>query len=233
MYTEKVTLRLTQEDKDQLQNEADKKKLPLTTLIRNKVSGIDNDEANEEFEKQLIMFDEKEYNHAVWLSKEVLKKLNAVKQVAETIIQFPTEKKEIEGFIPNPVEFVKNAIYKQYKDKIDIPLNIDKLIELLGIDLRLLESKYKAFLTQKQHRATRLIVNESNELDFVVSESSFKHWTIDLASNKRLKLANTILNASKELNIPIGNIHRAYNPIFTITHTGDIYPNISWVNGNR
>jgi hypothetical protein len=52
-YTEKVSVRLAIEDKEQLQIEADNKKLPLTTLLRNKICGNDDNDENKGIKKPI------------------------------------------------------------------------------------------------------------------------------------------------------------------------------------
>ncbi|WP_179353578.1 hypothetical protein [Winogradskyella vidalii] len=227
-YTEKVTLRLTTEDKQQYQKEADNKKLPLTTLLRHKINGDEKDEVI--FEPKLIYFDNDEYRTAFGTARKNLKQFEAIKTELTKFLPIPTSKEDLTELLKTPNKYVENAITSKYASKIDIPISFTKLVELLEIDL----SKFQQLT--KNYRPTYLILDENNNVVTNVNEDNFKHYTTNQAENTRLKQMNEFIECFTNVigkghnNYKIHQLQRLMSDVLIYdSHLNTLRPRLSYI----
>lgn len=187
MYTEKITLRLTPEDKTELQIEADEKKLTLGNLIRNKISGINtgNDE-DKEFQPQLIHFDEREFSTAKAKSNAELKKWAKIETELKKFIEIPEDRTEA---LKTPMGYLETIIIGKYAKSIDIPLSFSKLLELLEFDVSTLQELCKFY------NSNLLKVDSDLKIVPNVNEDGYRHYTKNNAENERLEKANDFIES--------------------------------------
>jgi len=187
MYTEKISLRITPEDKDKFQIEADKQKLPLTTYLRNKISGIEDE--NKEFEPQLISYDSQEHNKKQHSANLQLKKFEQIKVEASKYIDLPTTKEGLTEFLTNPLNYLTSQIEIKHRPSINIPISKEKLLDLLDINL----SSLNAILNGYDSRL--LTVDDNNTIKTKDFRKQFETYTSNEAENKRLIEGNDMINS--------------------------------------
>jgi len=240
MYTEKITLRLTKTDKEHLQIEADNKKLPLTTFIRNKISG-DELESNEpkEFEPQVISIDYREYKLAEHQTRLKINTVDSILKEAKRFIEIPGKTTDdFQTFLNNPVQYVTDILYDKHSQGISFKISKHKLLELMEIDLSGLESASSIY---NQHKG-KIIIDENGNLKSGVNIEGYTSYTRTEADNNRLKLANDIISAYERAYpynkaITNGNVKQTFSPILlngtNKKNESVLVPCESWVLGKR
>lgn len=236
MYTEKVTLRLTPEDKQQLQDEAELKKIPLTTLIRNKVSGNDlSEDVEKEFEPKLISTNTPEYNRAKRLSELKLNAVETVISEAKKLIDLPDRTSDdFKEFLDNPVGYVTHKIHAKHSKSLSFKISKHKLLELMEIDMSGLLNATEIY----NKSGGVIVVDEKGQLKSGINIESYKSYTKNNAENKRLELANQIINCfskAKETapSIRPGAVKDAFYPILITGGHQGLQPCETWIQGKR
>lgn len=196
-YTEKVTVRLTEADKERLQIKADELKLPLTTLIRNLASGIpiENNEIKE-FKPQKIATDYETFERDNRLTNLKVNSFNAVISEAKKLIQLPDPTSDLyKKFVDNPVLFVTDILYNTHSKGITFKISPTKLLELMEIDLSDLKSAYQIYSNSKGS----VIIDENGNLKSGVKIEHYTSYTTCEADNNRLKLSNDLIDIFKQI----------------------------------
>ncbi|REE07863.1 hypothetical protein DFQ09_11057 [Winogradskyella pacifica] len=239
MYTEKVSLRLSVEDKEKLQIEADSKKIPLTTLIRNKVSGVElPDNEPKEFGPKLITTDYKEFQRAERTTNLKINMVDAVVREAKKHITIPKKTtNEFKEFLNNPVEYVTNDLYSKHSKGISFKISKSKLLELMEIDLSSLQTATDIFL---KHNGN-IIVDDNGNLKSGVNIENYRTYTQTNEDNERLQLANQLINFHNKAQdfdarkFTSGNVKDFFNPILVLSSIngdkGSLSPCVGWVLG--
>jgi hypothetical protein len=203
-YTEKVTLRLTSEDKQNYQNEADNKKVPLTTLLRNKINGVEIEA--EVFEPKLIHYQKADHNRKQHLAQQQLKKFEKIKNEASKYIEIPTTNEGLTLILANPLDYVTNQIDIKHRPSINIPISKEKLLGLLEIDLSTLQGLLKDY-------KGNYLTTDKNVVKTKDFRREFEHYTSNEDENKRLELSLRLIDAFSELTSDNSHHQKPHNLI--------------------
>lgn len=241
-YTEKITLRLSESDKEKFQLDADKKGLTLTTYLRSLIKGVEyEDDEEKEFEPQLIYTDNSEYNQYKHLANLTLGLINNVLTEVNKIVPSPSNDEDLKQFIINPTIHLYNEIEKKYRSGINIPISTEKLIELLEIDtngFKLALDKYNKFPNKKP------LIVEDGKISYKCDIQMFEHWTTNQIQNERLEAVKGMIdNFYKVFTLPQGQgngLVANSQPQFlqlmgskVTTGYGGIQPTHHWVKNNQ
>tara|TARA_R110002049_G_C9175452_1_gene562563 strand:- start:2175 stop:2876 length:702 start_codon:yes stop_codon:yes gene_type:complete len=185
-YTEKITLRLTPEDREQYQKEAEAKKVPLTTLLRNKISGVDMEV--EVFEPQLIHYDRSGHNRKNYEAKKHLGKFESIKSIVDGYVDLPTTDEGWTELVVNPLNYVKKYIELKHRPQINLPISSEKLMDLLGIDLSPIDRGMNGY-------DSRFLMVVDGVVMIRDYRGEFEYYTRNEEENERLKLCRTLIES--------------------------------------
>ena len=227
-YTEKVTLRLTAQDKQDYQKEADTKKLPLTTLLRNKINGIEVQEVI--FEPKLIHYDKTEHNRKQHLANLQLSKFEKIRLEASKHIDIPTSNEELTELLTNPYNYITSKIEANHRKDINIPISKEKLFELLEIDLNGLNALIKGY------NSNMLMVDE-NQVKTRDFRDEFESFTSNEDENKRLEISLNLIESFNELTKDNTNYNKPHQLIQAtsnlLRYNNGLIPSLRYVKQSR
>lgn len=131
----------------------------------------------------LIAFDEGSYNRTIQTANDKIKVLNQAIQWAEKHIVVFDKKKYSESF----TRFFTTEYYESNKSKIQLDIRIDKLLELVGInimELRTLEDKFNSIDAQ---------LDFSDGVKPIVDKTPFETWTSSSEENDKLRMGRKLI----------------------------------------
>lgn len=143
-----------------------------------------------QFKPMLKHFDKEGYNAA---KKIVDEKISAFDKAVEWASQY-IEIRNVEAFETDMIaQFKKDLLYKHEKS-IGLPINADKLIDLLDIPLYEFNSIAKQYyeISVNSKVVDRKVIAE-------VDKSDYQLWTISEEENIRLRAARKFIEAAEEL----------------------------------
>ena len=145
------------------------------------------------FKPLMVSFDEESYNKAQEKATEKLELLDQASVWIHNTID--VEKKiNLKRLHLNMLEYFKDAILVVYKDRNQLGLSADKLIEAKEINVSELVE------IQKQYDALEVSVGfKENVPQVEVKRKDFEVWTTSEKQNKKIVAGNKFIQAIKEL----------------------------------
>lgn len=139
------------------------------------------------YKPMLIAFDEREYNEAIQRGNQKIALLNQAIQWAEKhIVVFDKEL-----FAKSFTKFFMEEYYESNRDKIQLDIKIDKLLELVGINIFELRDMEDKFNTMKYE------LDYKDEVTPVVDKSKYERWTTSSEENEKLRVGRKLIESIK------------------------------------
>ncbi len=139
------------------------------------------------YKPMLISFDESGYNHAIKRGNEKIEILNKAIQWAEKHIVIS----DVELFARSFSKFFMDQYYESNKDKIQLDIKVDKLLELVGInifELRDLEDKFNSMNDKLDY---------SDGIKPLVDRSLYENYTKSSVENDKLRAGRKLIEVIK------------------------------------
>lgn len=159
-------------------------------------------------EKQLIYFNKREYNRVKHEAQKNLKLLNTFIKESLSVVEQPQTTDEMTKLIQNPINWVYSSLKAKYGDKVGIPVPIEKIISLMGLEGEL----FRLQDIVKDYKSKN-IKAFSDGIGVDVDEEAFKYYTQNEEQNKALNLFKDLI--------------KAYTTLYTETHAIPNLLNIS------
>lgn len=150
-----------------------------------------------QYKPMLIRFDERSYKEA--LSKASEKESlwrEAISWIKDNFTNWkqPTDSAELNTLHNSFTEYFRDKYWETNKDLVKLPISIDKILDLMEIDIRALsyiEREYKAFDYKPKFN--------TGEISFPVDKTPFEMYTRSSEENQKLKLARKFIDILEEV----------------------------------
>lgn len=146
------------------------------------------------YKPQFLSFDEEAYQIDKLKGDEKADILLSAIQWVEQYIDLPSE--ELEEFSKSFTRYFEEKYYKANKSKIQLDVKIEKLLDLVGINLmplRVWEQEYQLNDSQIEFNA------EEGSFRCHVDEEKYKRYTKSADENKRLRDATAFIEALEKI----------------------------------
>ena len=143
------------------------------------------------FRKQLVSFNEKEYNRAVEDAKRKIETFNQALSFAEKhIVVFDKE-----AFAQNFVEFFKAEFHKVHQEQNTLGLSPDKLLFVKEVDLTRLNNLQRTF---KEDESAISFDTTDGTPKPDIDKTPYEVWTESPEQNERLRIGQTLIDALRK-----------------------------------
>ena len=143
-----------------------------------------------QYKAMLVSVDEEGYRQAMGKAEEKVGIFLKALGVASHHISIVDTQKFADGF----TTYFKQEFYKKYKDKIQLDISVEKLLNLMDVNLDPvynLERKFKEINAE--------IKWEGNKPIPYVDKKPYERWTTSAEENEKVKVGRKMLEAIEEL----------------------------------